>query len=687
MFTPFSLGRILVLFLISLTLSACLDRQEFHYSKVPVKHNLAQKQLTAGVGIRDITPAPGIPRSGYALWSTTGEGFRTRLKARAYYLKDKDGQSFAMIQTDLMAGSRILFTRVVELVAEKTDIHHGNLTITATHTHSSPGQYFGSEMYNKHASHRQGFDPDYFEFLANQLADALIEAYDHQVDAKLATGRKAIWGLSRNRAIEPYRQNKNQQAITNSESEVFHAINPYLYMVRIDGKTPAGDYQPMGAFLSFSIHGTSIPRHDPFFSADLWAYLQGDLKNKIEKKFKPTGKLIIGGFEGTHGDMAPAMPYNQSGYIWSRNVGSAIAKQAYELYEQLTAELDTQADFKIASRYIKMREQAEINGISICDKASIGATLTSAPFEHESPFFGWMPYFKNGSKSWFFNEGCQGNKSILGGEFLQSLIEPKENFPNDILFQIVQLGDLVIAPLPFELTAETGARIERAIQSSYQTAELTPPHVMVTSLANGYTGYITTPEEYGEQNYESGHTIYGQYSQPYVTEHLRLLANDLLAEKTQQLFELPEHWQFDFSIKHFISPAKTNSLAIRKVMRQPELKLAEVNQEAYWSFDWIDQPPALINLHQPLLSIQTGVKDGRGKINWQPLQKEGLAIDDQGYDMAIQLIDTKEENDKQTQGLYRAYWYNPSFAGPDQWYRFAVQARGKDSTFYSPAFN
>lgn len=681
--------RVVFPIIIALMLSACMDTQQFTFKQPVSPEKTPQAQLTAGVAIRDITPPPGIPRSGYAIWSTTGEGFRTRLSARAYYLKDADGQAYAMIQTDLMAGSRILLAKVAELVTEKTGINSRNLTITATHTHSSPGQFFGSEMYNKHASHRRGFDPDYFNFLSRQLADALIEAHDNQVAAKIASGRKAIWGLTRNRAIVPYSKNENHSNITDSESEVFHAINPFLYMVRIDGLADDGNYEPMGAFMSFSIHGTSIPRYDPFFSADLWAYLQGDLKQKIETELKPSKPVIIGGFEGTHGDMAPALPYEQSGYIWSRNVGSGIAKEAWGLFDQLAQELDSTAEIKVASRHIKMREQPEINGITICDAASIGTPLTAAPFEHESPFFGWMPYFKNGSKSWFFNDGCQGNKSILGSEFLQSIIEPKENFPDDILFQVVQLGNLVIAPLPFELTAETGARIEQAIQSSYQDAGLKKPMVMVTSLANGYTGYITTPEEYGEQNYESGHTIYGQYSEPYVTQHLGLLSADLLTQGSVE--ELPNEWIFELSINRFITPAVNPTTELRKTIRRAELRLAEVNEEAYWSFDWLDVPPALINLHQPLLSIQTGRKNAAGQIDWQPMKKNGIAINDQGYDMAIQLQEihagTGDQSDKEASASYRAYWYNPTFSGPQQWYRFVIQARGEDNIFYSPAFN
>ena len=681
--------RILIFLILTLNLSACMDTQQFSINQPATQENSPQQQLTAGIAIRDITPPPGIPRAGFAIWSTIGEGFRTRLKARAYYLKDANGQAYAMIQTDLMAGSRILLAKVAELVEEKTGIHAGNLTITATHTHSSPGQYFGSEMYNKHASNRPGFDPDYFEFLSQQLADSLIEAHDNQVAAKIASGRKAIWGLTRNRAIKPYSKNKNHNDISDSESEVFHAINPYMYMVRIDGLADNGEYEPIGAFMSFSIHGTSIPRYDPFFSADLWAYLQGDLKHTIEATLKPSKPVIIGGFEGTHGDMAPAMPYEQSGYIWSRNIGSAIAKEAWGLFDSLDSKLSSEQEINIATRHINLREQPTINGISICDAASIGTPLTAAPFEHDSPFFSWMPYFKQGSKSWFFNDGCQGNKSILGGEFLQSLIEPKKNFPNDILFQVVQLGELVIAPLPFELTAETGTRIEKSIQASYENAGLKSPLVMVTSLANGYTGYITTQEEYGDQNYESGHTIYGQYSESYVSQHLGLLTKDLLANKllNKRTEKLPEEWTFEFSINHFIDEPILPTKALRRTLRTAELKLAEMNEEAYWSFDWQDVPPALINLHQPLLSIESGEKNESGEIKWQPLSKAGMVINDQGYDMAVQLLETESENSKDIQSSYRGYWYNPSFAGKSVWYRFVVQAREKDSIFYSPVFH
>ena len=69
------------------------------------------------------------------------------------------------------------------------------------------------------------------------------------------------------------------------------------------------------------------------------------------------------------------------------------------------------------------------------------------------------------------------------------------------------------------------------------------------------------------------------------------------------------------------------------------------------------------------------------------MSKDSIAINDQGYDMAVQLLDSEVLAGKESQSSYRAYWYNPSFAGPETWYRFVIQAREKDSIFYSPAFN
>ncbi|MDO9173217.1 MAG: hypothetical protein Q7V62_00345, partial [Actinomycetota bacterium] len=78
--------------------------------------------LEAGVAIRDITPAIGLPKFGYSTLAHDADGFRTRLRARAFCLKPAHGLPIAIVQADLGASSLLLHHRVAELVAATTDL-------------------------------------------------------------------------------------------------------------------------------------------------------------------------------------------------------------------------------------------------------------------------------------------------------------------------------------------------------------------------------------------------------------------------------------------------------------------------------------------------------------------------------------------------------------------------------------
>jgi neutral ceramidase len=58
------------------------------------------------------------------------------------------------------------------------------------------------------------------------------------------------------------------------------------------------------------------------------------------------------------------------------------------------------------------------------------------------------------------------------------------------------------------MTVQGGRRLEAAIKASL--APLGVTQVILTGLANEYSGYITTPEEYVSQQYEGASTLYGR---------------------------------------------------------------------------------------------------------------------------------------------------------------------------------
>lgn len=668
-------------------LGGCASENNLTTRYVPAQVQAAPGQLMAGAATVDITPPPGVlPRAGYSTWSTVGEGFRTRLYARTYYLRDADGNSHLLVQTDLTSGSRVLHTRLGELLAQHSDLDAGNITITSTHTHSGPGQIVGSQFYNKHISHKAGFASGYFDFLLERISSAAMEAINTQRPAKLATGKIDIWGETRNRSIQAHVMNENVANKSTADNRTFHRVNPALYMVRIDTLGDDGKYQPLGAFASFSIHGTALPEREPLFNADVWAYIHKDWQWFIEKHYQPDQAVHVSAFEGTQGDVAPANRFGMLGYIEARRVGQNIAAKAIALYQSLDNQLSAKVKLRSAARYVHLRDENSIDGIGICRDAAAGMTLAAAPLEHTSPVIGSLPFFKQGSRRWGEErDNCQGRKLHLGFKYLQPLFEPKDSFPDFVIFQLLQIGDMLIAPLPFELTTETGERLSDAIRQAYTDSGQDIRYIVMNSLANGYTGYVTTPEEYGRQYYEGGHTIYGKNTQPYLAAHLKHLTADML-RKPQRIVELPASIEYRLVQKQFL-PEPQAASGQRRVLQAPYFTHASVNQEGVWRFHWLDVNNSKIQLHEPLVHIETRRADADTAETrwgaWQVLFDNGIAVNDDGYDIAVRLLTDSEQG----MAEYSAEWYNPLFDGEQRQFRFVIQPRDGQPLLYSPAFN
>lgn len=84
--------------------------------------------------------------------------------------------------------------------------------------------------------------------------------------------------------------------------------------------------------------------------------------------------------------------------------------------------------------------------------------------------------------------------------------------PTIVPTQILQIGDLngiLIAALPGEFTTMSGRRTRNVIKRIAKDLSNKSKRVVLSGLANAYTSYVTTPEEYDMQRYEAASTIYG----------------------------------------------------------------------------------------------------------------------------------------------------------------------------------
>ena len=76
------------------------------------------------------------------------------------------------------------------------------------------------------------------------------------------------------------------------------------------------------------------------------------------------------------------------------------------------------------------------------------------------------------------------------------------------------------------MTTIAGQRIENMLLEILAPAGVT--EVVAATYCNAYCGYITTPEEYDEQAYEGGHTVFGKHTLGAFLTRFRQLALELL---------------------------------------------------------------------------------------------------------------------------------------------------------------
>ena len=626
----------------------------------------APEQPRAGMALRDITPPMGIPKFGYSAWARAADGFRTRLQARALYLDSPDGEPMALVAADLGAGSRVIHHRVAELIAEETDVPAHALSLLVTHTHAGPGQFSESDFYNVFGSNEPGLDPQLTEFLSRQIADAVIEAYEEQRNARIATGQKEIWGLTRNRSVEAWARNHDIPEEDIDEALALHAVNPQMTMLRVDLQGDDGQYHPAGAFTGFSIHGTAIPAFKRPYHGDVWAWLSRDVEQAIAREYDTPFEPLHGAWQATHADNNPNWAEGLRGDREARRIGETLAEKAVRLFRSLDDEGSQELHTAMGTRQLDLLDRTRAEDFALCERPVVGAATAGAARGDEVFPVSWIPLIQHGWPRRVFTDGCHGVKQWMLSKL--QLLLPADRFPHQPLFQVVRVNDLVLVPLPWEITLETGNHIRNEVEAELPPGDWT---VEISSLANGLFGYATTPEEYSIQYYEGGHTLYGPGTMEFLGEQSAGLARDLFAQGS--VADIPERWQFELISRDFW-PERRDIFPEREVTRPPRFQRGDRQREPFWKFRFTGEPPSELDLSQPLLAIE--INDGNG---WRDLEIDGVPVDDQGTDLQLRLEESGEELAE-----YSVLWHNPEHFGGDTQLRFRVE--GGADTLYSPAF-
>ena len=619
-------------------------RARFAVRPAPLRRLPEVDGLLAGAAEVDITPPPGLPKAGYSANAHDGDGFRTRLRARVLHLR-AGRTSLAVVACDLLGGSAVVHHLVARAVAESTDVPLAGLMIGATHTHAGPGQFLGTDFYNRFASNRSGFDPAWTSFLVARIAGAVQEAVDGRVPARLAVGSADVWGLTRNRSIEPHVRNPTVTDRRTDPHRRYVSVNPQMHVVRVDAAPAAapavsvgagGGGDPLGALIVFSVHGTGISQHAPEYNADLWAYLVGEASDRIAAA---TGtRPVVGAVEGTHADVAPALRPGMAGHVEARRIGREMGAAAADLHAALGAELTGDVALGAGLREVDLAADPTIDGVTLPDRPAVGASLVAGAFENTTPVVHRIPPFKAGSPKRWGAGGPQGAKWVLGGKWFQPLVLPKRGFPRVLPVQVLRIGPAALVALPFEVTVASGRHVAAAVDPELVAAGV--DRVIVSSVANEYSGYVATPEEYALQHYEGGHTLYGPRTLGFLTGHARRLAGEVAAagagDRSGTVSDPVAERRFDLGVHRYLATptGRPSAAAVERAFAEPPAFTdTTATTDAFWEATWVDVAPGDLPWHESLVRVEAR-DDGDGA--WRPaVGPGGRAVDDTGWDVAV----------------------------------------------------
>jgi neutral ceramidase len=643
---------------------------------IPVPEPLPEiTGLLAGAADVDITPPPGMPKAGYSANAHDGTGFRTRLRARITHLRSGRA-SIAIVALDLLGGSSVLQHLIAQEIAERTDIPLAGLWIGATHTHAGPGQFLGTDFYNHHASNRAGFDPSWTRFLVERISAGIVEAHDRRVPARAAFGTREVWGLTRNRSHDPYTHNTTVTDKRRDPQRKWVAVNPRIQLLRVDRIDDGGVTRPLSANVVFSIHGTGISMKAREYNADVWAYLTGSLRHAIAVNHDAPG-VVVGAMEGTHADVAPALRPGMAGHREAKRIGTGIGAQAAELYEELSTSLTDDLVLDAGLSEVDLDRNRSIDGIELPDRPAVGAALVAGAAENLTPIVNRIPPFKAGSPKRFGTDNAHGGKWVIGSRWLQPLVLPKGGFPRQLAVQVLRVGDTALVGLPFEITVESGRRIEAAVAGAVGDAGV--DRVVVSSVANEYWGYVATEEEYRRQFYEGGHTLYGPNTLRFLAAHARRVAEATVGHGTFHDVGPSRSWNLA-SRRFHLHPDPESVVPDRHFVGRAAFVDPTAETDGYWEQVWLDVDPGRLRWHEPIVTVESSDDDGE---TWQPaVDAAGMPADDQGWGCEVTHLGT----DARDRHRYRVRWFDPNHRAGRR-HRFVLLANGEREHVPGPSFD
>lgn len=538
--------------------------------------------MKAGVGKSKVSFRKALlPLHGYPVVGVLADGFETELYARAFVFS-QSSKVIALVVLECSYISHHLKEALIERCKKNlTSLHLSieNLLLCAQHTHSAPG---GHSHYAFHNLTCKGFRPEVFQAYLNACFDALKEAAGDLAESQLSLNADLFQeeaDVAFNRSLDAY--NRNPEVVQRDEMQTHLALNRMMKQLRIGAKEP-GD---KGLINWFGVQANSISSTNHKINADNKGYAASLLEND-----QRTGPNFIAAFcQEAAADVSPN--YYGKAKWWPRGRYEDDFKSAYsngflqfekarQMAEGKEFQIPVSGELDAVMMYVDMSDVLCDAEFCLGDEACrTGQAVVGLSFlEGTSPDIDGTDAFTSGVLRSLIRvrelintmplTGIRGErqrlnalkqihhpkvlavemqqKRLLGYKRLNKLpiatgqAEIKDEIkrqyeagaltehswlPVIVPLQMMRIGALVIIGFPGDLSTTAGMRLRHTVLKALEKYDILD--VIITTYANEMAGYAVTPEEYMEQSFEGGYTLYGRMTLPAYQTLYRKLAGEL----------------------------------------------------------------------------------------------------------------------------------------------------------------
>ncbi|ETN60612.1 ceramidase [Anopheles darlingi] len=534
-----------------------------------------------GVGRADCTGPPvEIGFMGYGEFSQRGQGIHLRQYARAFIFAEEDDGSADNDRPD-DEGKRVVFVsadagmmghavkrEVLALLASRYGqlYRFENVVLSGSHSHSVPSGFLMSTIYDIASL---GFVPQNFDALVEGITLAIVRAHESMRPGRLFVAETTVQEANINRSPSAYENNPKEE-----RDRYRDYTDKRLVQLRLVGEEDADRGRPFGVINWFAVHPTSMNKTNRYVSSDNVGYASVLLEQDRNGARVPGQGAFVGAFASTNlGDASPnimgpkcektGLPCDMLTSSCPDGAGSCIAsgpgKDMFEstkiigsrLYDAASTLLATDegrevtGPIRFAHQFIDMtktnvtfvdQQTGEVKTAQGCYPAmgySFGAGTTDGPgaFDFRQATLTDSPFWNTArdllGEPTAEDKRCQAPKPILiaSGRTKFSY----EAQPKIVPTQVLLVGDFAIAAVPAEFTTMSGRRLRQAVREAAGHPE---PTVVIAGLANMYTSYVATPEEYAIQRYEGASTLYGPHTLTiYLEQYQKLMRAIMDGEK------------------------------------------------------------------------------------------------------------------------------------------------------------